>query len=103
MKRSKLFSRIFLILISLSIAVGIYMRVNVRDGVVAYLELKFQQKNIPVTKITILQETPLSLQILVQGSTQGVTTDDMIMLKSIDREVFISARQQGYLVDSYIT
>ena len=102
MKRSKLPLRIVLILIGISAAVGLYMRVNAQEGVVTYLEERFEQKNIPVTEITILQETPLHLQIVVLGSNQGVTTDDMIMLKSIDREVFIFARQQGYLVDSYI-
>jgi|CXWL01.1.fsa_nt_gi hypothetical protein len=78
-------------------------RGSAQEGVVTYLEERFKQKNIPITEITVLQETPLRLQIVVQGSSQGVTTDDMVMLKSIDREVFIFARQQGYLVESYIS
>ena len=100
MKRTKLVIITLLILVGISVVV--YTQVGAREDVVAYLNGRFKEKNIPVVEITILEESPLRLQIVVQNKYSWVTIDDQVILNEVDREVFIFALQNGYFVKSYI-
>lgn len=99
--KSKLLSKLLIILISISLITGVYMQVNAQEEIVNYLYDRFEQKNIPVIEITVLEKSPLSLQIVIQSENQWVTGEDMRLMKLVDREVLVFARQEGYFVDSY--
>ncbi|MBI5823960.1 MAG: hypothetical protein HZB18_08045 [Chloroflexi bacterium] len=99
--KSKLMSRILVVLISISVVAGVYVRVNAQEEVVNYLYGRFKQKNIPVTEITVLEKSPLNLQVVIQSANPWVTAEDIKIMSMVDREIFVFARQQGYYVDAY--
>jgi hypothetical protein len=86
------------ILLGVLNAVGLSGQAPAQEGVVRYLEGRFKELNIPVKEVTILTESPLHLQVIVQ-STKSTTFEELLILHAVEREVFITARQQGYMVD----
>lgn len=102
MKINKLISHIIFILFTAGIVIVLSTQVNAQEGIIRYLDEKFKEQNIPVTEIEILQDSPLRLQIVVQSADEWTTTDDTIVLNTVDRTVFISARQNRYFVESLV-
>jgi len=87
------------ILLGVLNAVGLSGQAPAQEGVVSYLEERFKELNIPVTEITILGESPLHLQVVVQSTSESASFDEFLTLHAVEREVFITARQHGYAVD----
>ncbi|MBI5965309.1 MAG: hypothetical protein HY863_17675 [Chloroflexi bacterium] len=104
MNPKNLFSKIFLIVVG--VAVGVVVSLSAKTGaqndVVTYLEERYKQQNIPIAEITVLQESPLRLQIVIQTAGDGRTgtPDDPINFHMVEREVVLAAKK-GYFVGSF--
>jgi hypothetical protein len=110
MKYQKTSSKILLILLAIGITLGIYIQVRARQShiqvtpqqdIVSYLEERYKQQNVPVVSITVLNQAPLSLEILFQsGGEKRGTPDDPINFHLVEREVIL-AQQKGYVIESF--
>ncbi len=106
MKISKSLLWILLILVTAGIAIGLFAQAQAQkqkvEGIIQYLEQRFAQENIPVREITILSESPLRLEIIIQSTSDFETPDDFMNVHKMDRDVFVLARLHDYIVDSYV-
>jgi hypothetical protein len=102
MKHSKLLLSIVLVIVAIGI-VGSSIQASAQENVIRYLDRKFKEENIPVVEITVLEEVPLRLRIVVQSADEWTTTEDMVILNSVERAVFIDAPQEGYIVESLVS
>jgi hypothetical protein len=103
MKNLKLFSNMLLVIIVfIVILVVSSTRANAQEDVVRYLGDKFEEQNIPVVEITVLDASPLRLRIVVQSADEWTNTDDTVILNAVDRAVFIYARQEGFVIESLV-
>ena len=104
MKRQNLFAKILLITVGVAIGIGISLstKTKAQNEVVAYLEERYKQQNVPVAEITVLQESPLRLQIVIQSASDGKigTPDDPINFHLVEREVVLAAKR-GYFIESF--
>lgn len=75
---------------------------DTKEGVVIYLKERFEKQNVPIAEITVLQESPLRLQIVIQTAGDGKigTPDDPINFHLVEREVVLAAKK-GYFVESF--
>lgn len=75
-----------------------------QNDVVTYLQERYKQQNIPVAEITVLQESPLRLKVVIQSASNGKTgtPDDTIYYHLTEREIVLAAKK-GYLIQSFIT
>ncbi|GEM_PF-4554018 len=92
------------ILVTLLIAVFLlrgYIQIKAQENVISFLESQLIEKNVPIVKIESLEIYPIRLQVVVQGESEFVTDADKENLHLIDREIIISAKEQGYYIDSY--
>lgn len=103
MKHKKLLLSILLILAVAGITFGLYTQVIAQQEVVEYLKERLERQNIPVTDITIRRLLPPQLEITIQSMSNGekALPDDPINLHIVRREVTL-ARQQGYIIESFI-
>ncbi|MGC1374777.1 MAG: hypothetical protein WA821_01050 [Anaerolineales bacterium] len=101
--RTLLLSGILLVLIVAGIAFGIYVKVTAQPDIVSYLQERLRQQNVPVVEITILQQSPLRLQITIQSRSDGkkAMPEDPINLSLVSREVSL-ASQRGYVVERIV-
>lgn len=99
MKLSKLLLGIALFIVAVSIA-GSLSQASAQEDVIRYLDKNFKEENVPVVEITILEEEPLRLRIIVQSADEWTTTEDMVILNSVERAVFVDAPADGYIVES---
>ncbi len=99
--KSKLIIRLLVAIVSLGVAVGVYWKVNAQEEMINFLYGEFEQKNIPVTEITILERTPLSIQIMIQARNPWTTAEDIHAMSLVDREIQFFAAREGYKIDSY--
>jgi hypothetical protein len=99
--KSKIISKTLVVSVILSMVAGVYWQVKAQDEVVNYLQNRFEQKNIPVTEVTVLERFPLSIQVVIQAKNPWITAEDVRTMRLVDREVLIFAPQQGYVIDGY--
>lgn len=104
MSYKKISSRTIPILITTGIALAISLQAQAQkgEGIVQYLEERFKQENVLVREITILSESPLRLEIIIQSTSDFETPDDFMNVHKVDRDVFVLARLHDYIVDSYV-
>jgi len=106
MKHKNLLSKIFLIIVGVAVGIAISLstKTGAQNDVVTYLEERYKQQNVPVAGITVLQESPLRLQIVFQTTSEGKkgTPDDPINYHLVEREVILAARK-GYFIQSFVT
>ncbi len=74
-----------------------------KQDIVSYLQERFQQQNIPVTKIIILNENPMQIEITVQSLSDGDvgTPEDSTNVLMVSREVTL-ADQNGYHIAALV-
>jgi hypothetical protein len=98
--RTLLLTGILLALIMAGIASGVYVQGQAQQAIVSYLEERLRQQNVPVVEITVLQQSPMRLQITIQSRSDGkkAMPEDPINLGLVRREVIL-ASQQGYSVE----
>lgn len=105
MKHQNLLSKAFLITVGIAvgIVVSLSTKTTAQNDAVTYLEERYKLQNIPVTEITVLQESPLRLQIVIQTASEGSvgTPDDPINYHLVEREVVLAAKK-GYFIESFI-
>lgn len=70
---------------------------------IRYLDKKFKEENIPVVERTVLEKSPLRLRIVVRSADEWTGTDDMVIMNSVERIVFIDARREGYIVENLVS
>lgn len=102
MKYQKPLSKILLVIVIVCIGLGSYMQVRAQQSVLAYLDERFKQKNIPVKEIRITQKLPLRLEIIIQSAGDGTlgAPEDPINYHLVEREIVL-ARQQGFFIESF--
>lgn len=103
MKSTKLLLRLLLLVTIVAGIFGYYSHAQAqrKADVVEYLNQRFQSRNLPVISIEILELSPLKLQIVVESMGDDITPQDLKNLRKVDREVFIVAHKNGYIVERY--
>jgi hypothetical protein len=102
-KSTKLLLRLLLLVTIVAGIFGYYSHAQAqrKADVVEYLNQRFQSRNLPVISIEILELSPLKLQIVVESMGDDITPQDLKNLRKVDREVFIVAHKNGYIVERY--
>lgn len=72
------------------------------EAIVPYLAEKFKQEHIPVVEIRVINERPLQLCIVVPGSNTWNDAMNSAVWTSMQRIVFLDAKQDGYRVERLI-
>ena len=72
------------------------------EEIVPYLVEKFRQENIPVVEIMVTKQLPLHLRVVVLGANRWSYSTNSAFWTSMQRVVFLDARQDGYRVESLI-
>lgn len=103
MKSTKFLSRFLISIIIAGSIFGYYSHAQAQKkaDVVEYLDQRFQARNLPVKDIEILELSPLKLQLVVESLGDNITLQDLKNLRKVDREVFIIAHKNGYVVEGY--
>lgn len=102
MIKAKLYKWLFLTLLVGGLAVGAYVRIKAQEDVVQFLRVQLERQNIPVVEIETIELFPLRLEIILKSESAFVTREDQKNLHAVDRAVIVTARQQGYVIDSYV-
>lgn len=81
---------------------GSLIQVTPQQDIVSYLQERYEQENVPVTSISILNQSPLQLEITLQSASDGMkgTSDDPINYHKVEREIIL-AQQKGYVIESF--
>lgn len=93
---------IIALVLTAGIFFGFFIRVKAQkiEEVLPYLDERFKQENIPVAEINIVKYSPLHLSASVQGAGEWGDSENSALWKSIQRVVFLDAREAGYHVES---
>lgn len=72
------------------------------EEIVPYLTEKFRQEHIPVVEIMVTKYLPLHLRVVILGTDRWSNSTNSALWTSMQRVVFLDARQDGYRVESMI-
>lgn len=96
----RIFGSGILLILTIGIAFVVYAKATAQPDVISYLKERLSQQYVPVVEITILQQSPMQIQITTQSKSNGKkgTSEDPINYHLITREVSL-ASQQGYVIE----
>jgi hypothetical protein len=111
MKYNTLLSGILLILVIIGIIFGFnqqskaqqsLVQPTLQQDVVDYLEERLKKQDVPVIQITILQVSPLQIEITTQSQSDGEEwmPEDFVYFHLVRREIIL-ANIGGYAIDRY--
>ena len=104
MNNKRPLAKVFLVIIVALVATVLSRQVGSQQDVVNYLQERFQQQNIPVSEIIILNPDPLQIEITVQSLSDGEvgTPEDSMNVLMVSREVKL-ANKNGYHIAALVT